>query len=70
MEHQKWYRVHLFTNAADILNNFYTNYLDKPVPRQDRLCIQQSELDSRVQERNNALEKNLTLRQSTRLVLE
>ena len=70
MERRKWYRAHLFTNATNVLNDFYTRYPNKPAPRQDVLRIQQAELDSRVQERNSALEKNLTLRRDARLALE
>jgi len=70
MERRKWYRAHLFTNAADVLNDFYAKYLNKPAPRQDGLRVRQADLDSRVQERNSALEKSLTLRRSTRLALE
>jgi hypothetical protein len=70
MERRKWYKAHLFTNATDVLNDFYTKYPNKPAPRQDGLRIRQADLDSRVQERNNALEKNLSLRRSARLALE
>src|SRR5450432_353664 len=70
MERRKWYRAHLFTNAAEVLNDFYTKYPNKLAPRQDRLRIRQADLDSRVQERNSALEKNLTLRRDARLALE
>jgi hypothetical protein len=69
MERRKWYRAHLFTNAAEVLNDFYTKYPNKPAPRQDGLRIRQADLDSRVRERNSALEKNLTSRRSARLVL-
>jgi hypothetical protein len=70
IERRKWYRAHLFTNATNVLNDFHTKYLNKPALRQDGLCIRQADLDSRVQERNNALEKNLSLRRSARLALE
>src|SRR5450432_4522593 len=70
IECRKWYRAYLFTNAAEVLNDFYTKYLNKLAPRQDGLHIRQADLDSRVQERNSALEKNLTLRRDARLTLE
>src|SRR5450432_4902209 len=70
IERRKWYRAHLFTNATEVLNDFYIKYLNKPAPRQDGLRVRQADLDSRVQERNSALEKSLTLRRSTRLALE
>jgi Chromo (CHRromatin Organisation MOdifier) domain len=70
MERRKWYRAHLFTNAAKVLNDFHTKYPNKPAPRQDGLRVRQADLDSRVQERNSALEKNLTLRRDARLALE
>src|SRR5450432_4462091 len=70
MERRKWYRAYLFTNAANVLNDFHTKYPNKLAPRQDGLRIRQVDLDSQVQERNSALEKNLTLRRSARLVLE
>jgi hypothetical protein len=70
MERRKWYRAHLFTNATDVLNDFHTKYPNKPALRQDGLRIQQVELDSRVQKRNNALKKNLSLRRSARLTLK
>jgi hypothetical protein len=46
MERWKWYRAHLFINAAEVLNDFYTKYLNKLAPRQDGLRVQQADLDS------------------------
>ena len=52
IELRKWYRANLFQNTPEVIRDFHNKYLSKPALRLDRLRIRQSELNERVNVRN------------------